>query len=112
MAAAGGTPVDRISPVALRRALGAVTGRTPGPYSLAVAAVRLLRAASGTVASALPVVAVLQGEYGHRGVAVAVPARVGEGRLLSVLEVALEPVDRIAFDNAAERRFSAHARRP
>jgi malate dehydrogenase len=112
MATAGGIPIEKLSPVAARRALAAVTGRTPGPVSLAHAAVRLLHALAAPRASALPVLASLQGEYGHRGVALAVPARVGEGRLLSVVEFALEPVDRIAFDNAAERRFSAHARRP
>jgi L-lactate dehydrogenase len=50
------------------------------------------------------VTAVLQGEYGHRGIALAVPARVGAGRVQEVVEIALDPVDRIAFDNAATRR--------
>jgi malate dehydrogenase len=110
-AAVSGTPVDKLSPVAVRRALGDVTGRTPGPVALAAAAVRLLQALDASRASALPVTVCLQGEYGHRGVALAVPARVGDGRLLSVLEIALDPVDRVALDNAAERRFSAHGRR-
>jgi malate dehydrogenase len=110
-AAVSGTPVDRLSPVAVRRALAAVTGRTPGPVALAAAAVRLVQALAASRPSALPVTVCLQGEYGHRGVALAVPARVGEGCLLSVLEIALEPVDRVALDNAAERRFSAHGRR-
>jgi L-lactate dehydrogenase len=52
----------------------------------------------------LPVTAYLQGEYGHRGLALAVPARVGGGRLQEVLEAPLEPVDRVALDNAAARR--------
>jgi hypothetical protein len=34
---------------------------------------------------------------------VAVPCRLGRGRLLGVVEVPLETVDRTAFDNLAER---------
>ena len=45
----------------------------------------------------------LVGEYGHRGRALAVPARLGHGRLLGVIEIDLDPVDRVAFDNAAGR---------
>jgi hypothetical protein len=33
-----------------------------------------------------------------------VPARLGGGRF-EVMEVALDPVDRVAFDTAAQRRF-------
>jgi malate/lactate dehydrogenase len=52
----------------------------------------------------LPVFVFLAGEYGHRGIALAVPARLCGGRLDTVVEFALEPVDRVAFDTAAERR--------
>lgn len=103
-ATAGGVPVERLSPVAVRRALGAINTRTPGPVALAAGAVAVVRALGAPRASVLPVMAVLQGEYGHRGVAVAVPARVGAGRIQAVVEVPLEPVDRVAFDNAAAAR--------
>ena len=106
-ATVGGIPIDRRSPVAVRRATEAITGRLPGPVSLATGAVRVVQALGCQRPSALPVVAVLDGEYGHRGVALAVPALVGAGGLHSVLEVALEPVDRVAFDNAAGRRYAA-----
>jgi malate/lactate dehydrogenase len=53
------------------------------------------------------VVARLDGEYGHRGVALAVPARIARGRIDRVLEFALEPVDRVALDTAAQRRQEA-----
>jgi malate dehydrogenase len=103
-ASAAGTAVDRLSPVALRRALEAAARRTAGPVALAAAAAR----AAAVLARAHPVVlsvtAILQGEYGHRGVALAVPARVGGGRVQEIVEVALDPVDRVAFDNAASRR--------
>jgi malate dehydrogenase len=105
-ATAGGIPVERISSTAARRALAAVNARTPGPVALAAAAAALLAALQSARPSVLPVTVLLQGEYGHRGVAVAVPARVGKGALQSVVDVALEPVDRVAFDNAVARRPS------
>jgi malate/lactate dehydrogenase len=52
----------------------------------------------------LTVAVVLQGEYGQRGVALAVPVRIASGRVQSVIEVPLDPVDRVAFDNASARR--------
>jgi len=64
----------------------------------------VVRALLSPRAAVLPVMVVLQGEYGHRGVAVAVPARVGAGRIQAVVEAPLEPVDRVAFDNAAAAR--------
>jgi malate dehydrogenase len=104
VATAGGTPVERLAPMAVRRALAAVNTRTPGPVALAAGAVAVVRALVSSRASLLPVMALLQGEYGHRGVAVAVPARVGAGRIQAVVEAPLEPVDRVAFDNAAAAR--------
>jgi malate dehydrogenase len=99
----GGLPLDRVSASALRRALGAVRGRWPGPVALATAAARALAVLDAADPVVLPVLAVLAGEYGHRGRAVAVPARLGRGRILAVVEVDLAPVDRVAFDNAAGR---------
>ena len=103
-ACVGGIPVDRLSPVALRRAVAGLIGRTPGPVALAAAAARVLRALGGSRPSVLSVVVSLQGEYGHRGVALAVPARLCGNRVDAVVEVPLEPVDRVAFDTAAQRR--------
>ena len=54
--------------------------------------------------SVLSVIVSLAGEYGHRGRALAVPARLGHGRVLGVVELDLDPVDRVAFDNAAGGR--------
>jgi L-lactate dehydrogenase len=103
-ATVGGVPVEKLSPVALRRAVESASRRTPGPVALAAAATRVVAALSGRRASALTVSAVLRGEYGQHGVALAVPARVADGRVQSVIEVPLDPVDRVALDNAAARR--------
>jgi malate dehydrogenase len=101
---AGGVPVDRLSPVATRRALEALRTRALGPVALAHAAARVLRALRNQRPVVLPVFAMLTGEYGHRGLALAVPARICNGRVEAVLESPLDPVDRVALDGAADRR--------
>jgi len=105
-ACVGGVPVSSLRPSALRQAVAALAGRTPGPVALAAAALRTLRALAGSRPSVLPAVVWLDGEYGHRGVALAVPARLGAGRVEGILDVPLEPVERIALDNAAQRRLA------
>ena len=101
-----GVPVEKVSASAFRRALASLNGRTAGPVALAAAALRVLRALDRGRATLLPVVAHLDGEYGHRRVALAVPARLRSGRVDAVVEVALDPIDRVAFDNAADRRLA------
>jgi malate/lactate dehydrogenase len=101
----GGLALDRLFPSAVRSALGRVEGRWPGPVALAAAAARVLGALFASDPSLLPVLAVTAGEYGHRGRALAVPARLGRGRILGIVEVDLDPVDRVAFDNAAARAY-------
>ena len=105
-ATVSGLPVDKVSPPALRRALAALNGRVPGPTALAAAALRVLRALDGSRDTVLPVVAGLDGEYGHRRVALAVPGRLREGRVESIVEIGLDPVDRVALDRAADRRMN------
>jgi malate dehydrogenase len=106
-----GVPVDILSPVALRRAVQAVAARHLGPVALAAAGAQVLAALSASGPKVLSVVARLEGEYGHRGPVLAVPARLGGGRLHSVVEIPLDPVERVAFDNAAERTFTARGTR-
>jgi len=101
---ASGLPVDTLSSPALRRAIEVVRRRALGPVALATAAERVLRALFGPPGTVLPTWAMLAGEFGHRGMALAVPARLGAGRLQAVVEFPLEPVERIAFDNAAQKR--------
>jgi malate dehydrogenase len=102
----GGAPIASRQPSALRQALAAVSRRAPGPVALAAAAARVIGALAGLRPTVLPVVTVLDGEYGQRGVALAAPARLRAGRVDGVLDVPLEPVERIAIENAAQRRFA------
>jgi malate dehydrogenase len=101
---ASGLPLEAAGSTALRRALDAVRRRTLGPVALAVAADRLIAALFGPPGPVLPAWARLEGEFGHRGMSLAVPVRLGSGRIQAVVEVPLEPVERVAFDNAAQKR--------
>ena len=102
-ATVGGMPVDRVAPLAERRALETIARRAPGPVALATAAARVLHALFGGATTVLPVFCSLEGEYGHRRVTLAVPARLGGGRIQGIAEVALEAVDRTALDTLADR---------
>jgi malate dehydrogenase len=98
----GGIPIDRVSAGACRTALDGLRGRTLGPAALAAAAARAIEGLGQAQLSVLPLTAWLDGEYGHRGVALAVPAQLSRRGLQGVLEVPLDPVDRVAFDRAAQ----------
>ena len=102
-ALASGIPVERLSAVALRRTLEQLRSRVLGPVALAHGAARIAVSLFGERPALLPVFALLSGQYGHRGLALAVPARLCRGRV-EVIEAALEPVDRVALDTAADRR--------
>jgi malate dehydrogenase len=102
-----GVPLEKLQPLSTRPALESMRSRVLGPVSLAHAASRVLEALWGARPSTLPVFAVLQGEYGQRGVALAVPARLCGGRIEAIVEFELEPVDRVAIDTAAEQRRRA-----
>ncbi len=99
-----GIPVDALSPTALRRAVEDVRRRGLGPVTLATAAERVLAAILGPPGAVVPLWAMLDGEFGHRGMALAVPVRLGAGKIQAVVECPLEPVERVAFDNAAQKR--------
>jgi len=101
----GAVPVDAMSVVARRRALESLRGRGLGPVALATAAARVLAALASRSPALLPLFAALDGEYGHRRLALAAPVQLGGGQIERVLELALDPVDRVALDNAAQRRF-------
>lgn len=106
-ATAGGIPVERIGANAVRRAVAAGERHALGPVALAHAARRVLWALDRSRGTILPVYAWLDGEYGHRGVALAVPVLLGKGGAQRVVDVPLDPVDRVALDTAAQRREEA-----
>jgi malate dehydrogenase len=102
----GGIPSERLSSIALRRAIESIRARALGPVALASGAARLIAALASARESVLPVVARLDGEYGHRGLALAVPGRISCYGLEGIIECDFDPVDRVAFDTAAQRRYN------
>jgi malate dehydrogenase len=104
-----GMPADRLEPAAIRRAVASLGTRPPGPRSLAAAAAWVVGSLQRPLPSVASATVALAGEYGHRGIALAVPARLGRGGVEEVLEWPLSPVERVAFDNAAARRQAAAA---
>ncbi len=77
------------------------------------ATVELLEAIRGAQAGTVPVSAYLQGEYGLEGVFLGVPAVLGRGGVLEILELNLSDAERAALTAAADavRRRLQGARR-
>jgi malate dehydrogenase len=113
-AAIGGAPLDGLGPAALRQAVQEATGRTPGPVALASAAAAVIGALDAPRASVLCVMARADGVAGMGRATLALPRRIAKGRIGAALDLALEPYERVALQNAAEGRLhaAARARRP
>ena len=109
-AAVGGVPIEQLRPALVRQAVQEASGRTPGPVALAAAAVHVIAALVAPGLSVLPVVARGDGALGLGRATIALPRRLGAWRVGETLEVALEPYERVALENAAEGRFQAAAR--
>jgi len=101
-AAVGGVPIEQ-----LRQAVQEVGGRTPGPVALAAAAAHVMAALVSPRRSVLPVLARGDAAFGLGRATIAFPRRLGGWRVGEALEVALEPYERVALQNAAEGRFHA-----
>jgi malate dehydrogenase len=106
----GGVPIEQMRPSAVRQAVQDLAGRTPGPVALAAAAVRVIRALIAPRVSVLPVLARGDAAFGLGRATLALPRRLGGWRVGETLEVALEPYERVALENAAEGRFHAAGR--
>ena len=109
-AAVGGVPIEQLRPALVRQAVQEVSGRTPGPVALAAAAVHVIAALVAPGLLVLPVVARGDGALGLGRATIALPRRLGAWRVGETLEVALEPYERVALQNAAEGRFHAAGR--
>jgi malate dehydrogenase len=109
-AAVAGVPVEQLRPNAVRQAVQAVAGRTPGPVALAAAAAAVIAALRAPRASILPVIARGEGALGLGRATLAMPRKLGGGRIGEALDVPLEPYERVLLENAAESRFHAAGR--
>jgi len=82
--------------------------RSTSYYAPSAAAATLVDAIIGNSNALLPVSVRCDGEYGVRGLAIGVPAYVGEHGVSRILELKLSAADRDAFNQAAAALQSAH----
>src|SRR5688500_17805918 len=106
----GGVPIEQLRPAALRQPVQEGGGRTPGPVARAAAAVNVIAALVAPRASVLPVLARGDAGFGLGRPTIVLPRRLGGWRVGESVEVALEPYERVALENAAAGRFHAAGR--
>jgi len=82
--------------------------RSTSYYAPSAAAAALVEAIVCNARALLPVSVRCEGEYGVRGLAIGVPAFVGERGVDRILELRLAAADREAFDRAAAALKAAH----
>ena len=109
-ASIGGAPLDGVGPSALRQAVQETQGRTPGPVALAAAAAAVFAALERPRASVLCVMARADAASGFARTTLALPRRIAAWRVGPALDLALEPYERVALQNAAEGRLAGAAR--
>jgi malate dehydrogenase len=77
-------------------------------YASCAATAALVEAIVSNTKALLPVSVRCEGEYGIRGLAIGVPAYVGQHGVTGILELKLSAADREAFDKAAAALRTAH----
>jgi malate dehydrogenase len=82
--------------------------RSSAFYASCAAAAALVEAIVGNTKALLPVSVRCEGEYGVNGLAIGVPAYVGEQGVTGILQLKLAVSDREAFDKAAAELKTAH----
>jgi malate dehydrogenase len=85
-----------------------LTQRSSSFYASCAATAALVEAIVGNTRALLPVSVRCEGEYGIKGLAIGVPAYVGQHGVTGILELKLSAPDREAFDNAAAALRTAH----
>jgi len=71
-------------------------------YAPSAAATQMVEAIARDKKRILPCAAWLEGEYGHRGIYLGVPCKLGAGGLEQIIEVELTPKERVALGKSAE----------
>ena len=82
--------------------------RSTSFYASGAAAAALVDAIVCNTKALLPVSVRCEGEYGVQGLAIGVPAFVGERGVARILQLQLSTADREAFDQAAAALKAAH----
>ncbi|MGZ3631206.1 MAG: malate dehydrogenase [Candidatus Limnocylindrales bacterium] len=71
-------------------------------YAPAAAVAQMAAAILGDTKAILPCAVLLKGEYGHEGLFVGVPAKLGRSGVEEVVQIELTAAERAAFDHSAE----------
>ncbi len=85
-----------------------LTQRSSSFYASCAATAALVEAIVCNTRALLPVSVRCDGEYGIKGLAIGVPAYIGEGGVAGIVELKLSSADREAFDKAAAALGTAH----
>lgn len=88
----GSLTTDRVPPHRLRAISGQVTGLwPPGPHATAAVTAPIIEGLIAGTRRDVPAVTILNGEFGHRGVACLLPVRLGHGRVQARVVPSLSP---------------------
>ncbi|WP_168582655.1 L-lactate dehydrogenase [Gephyromycinifex aptenodytis] len=79
-------------------AYGIIEAKGSTSYGIGMGLARITRAILGNQKVTLPVSALLEGEYGHEGVFIGVPASIGRRGVREVMQLDLEPEEQEKFD--------------
>ena len=71
-------------------------------YAPAAAVAQMVGAILGDTRAILPCAVLLQGEYGHEGLFVGVPVKLGRTGVEEVIQIELSAEERVAFDRSAD----------
>lgn len=71
-------------------------------YGIGIALTRLVKAILGDENAIMPVSAYQNGEYGHKGIFIGVPAIINRKGIKELVQLKLEPQDQEKFDKSAE----------
>ena len=69
-------------------------------YGIGISLTRLIKAILADENAIMPISTCLEGEYGHEGIFIGVPAIINRNGIKDILELKLEPKDQEKFDNS------------
>lgn len=96
------TELDRIYKDVQQAAYEIINKKKATYYGIGVALTRLLKAVLNDENAIMPVSTYLEGEYGHEGIFIGVPAIINRNGVREILELKLEESDQEKFDNSCQ----------
>ena len=96
------TELDRIYKDVQQAAYEIINKKKATYYGIGVALTRLLKAILNDENAIMPVSTYLEGEYGHKGIFIGVPAIINRNGVREILELKLEEKEQEKFDNSCQ----------